>query len=58
MFNIPDQNECQKNTSNNCSTNAVCKNVTGSYKCVCNTGYEGNGTICNGKFSYINLISK
>ena len=29
-----------------CAFNAVCENTHGSYECICNEGYVGNGQIC------------
>ena len=40
-----DQNECAD--GNNCHNNAICTNTIGSFTCHCNTGFSGNGTICN-----------
>lgn len=31
---------------NDCDLNADCENNEGSYECMCNEGYEGNGRIC------------
>ena len=45
-----DENECELNTDN-CSTDAICINIPGSFNCTCNTGYSGNGTSCEGKIS-------
>ena len=41
-----DIDECT--STNNCDTNATCVDTTGSYTCVCKTGYTGNGFTCNG----------
>ncbi|XP_017775713.1 PREDICTED: nidogen-2 [Nicrophorus vespilloides] len=35
------------NILNNCHSNAQCIYVENMYKCVCNTGYEGNGIDCS-----------
>ena len=42
-----DDDECYNGTAD-CDTNAACDNTIGSYTCTCNTGYNGNGTICEG----------
>ena len=42
--------ECSQD-SHNCSVNADCSNVAGSYNCVCRAGYEGDGKTCHiGKY--------
>lgn len=46
-----DINECQ-NDSPPCHFNATCRNMPGSFTCECNIGYQGNGTVCSGKFSW------
>jgi len=33
----------------NCDSMASCQNKPGSFDCVCNLGYLGNGTVCTGK---------
>ena len=44
-----DTNECLLNST--CHSNATCNNTEGSYVCICNTGYDGDGLTCNGKKS-------
>jgi hypothetical protein len=44
-----DTDECTAGTDN-CDTNAACTNTVGSFTCACNTGYNGDGTSCTGKF--------
>ena len=46
---ILDINECT-NTTNPCHANATCTNTIGSHFCTSNSGYDGNGTNCTGKF--------
>lgn len=41
-----DINECAKDELNNCHENADCKNLFGSYTCVCKEGYKGDGIKC------------
>ena len=47
-FFFLDIDECALNT-HGCHANAVCNNVKGSYVCICNSGYSGDGWTCNGK---------
>ncbi|XP_028410340.1 adhesion G protein-coupled receptor E2-like isoform X3 [Dendronephthya gigantea] len=41
-----DVDECALKTNNSCHSQATCRNDTGSYTCICNYGFSGNGTIC------------
>ena len=44
-----DINECETG-ENNCQTGyATCSNTEGGFTCACNTGYSGDGVICQGK---------
>ena len=63
-----DIDECEYSDLNICNTeNGTCVNSIGSYSCHCNTGYTGDGSLCNGKIrchliptiyqSYITQIS-
>ena len=47
-------NECL-NGQSNCSINALCENTQSSYTCTCNDGYDGDGVICTGTFSFLFL---
>ena len=42
-----DIDECTTGTDN-CDARAVCTNTVGSFTCVCQTGYIGNGVTCSG----------
>lgn len=44
---LPDLNECEDNTT--CDPLATCTNTEGSYVCLCDDGYTGNGTYCTGQ---------
>ena len=47
MSSLLDVDECGQPAS--CDPNANCTNTVGSFTCVCNQGYSGDGTTCNGK---------
>ena len=47
MILSTDLDEC---ISSPCYINATCVNTKGSFKCVCNPGYTGNGFECDGRF--------
>ena len=40
--------ECERGLDN-CDPNATCINTFGSYDCLCNTGFTGDGFICSGQ---------
>ena len=42
---LSDVDECV-NKSHDCDANAYCNNTVGSYRCTCNSWYQGNGTSC------------
>lgn len=44
-INCADINECSNGTAN-CSENATCTNLDGSYLCTCGPGFTGNGVEC------------
>lgn len=44
-----DIDECETDTDN-CDVNAHCNNTKGSFQCTCNTGYSGDGVVCEGWF--------
>ena len=39
-------NECKLSDLNDCHVNASCMDNFGSFDCLCNNGFEGNGTYC------------
>ena len=42
-----DIDECEKG-NNNCHVNATCRNEEGSFLCICNDSFEGDGVSCTG----------
>lgn len=46
-----DINECD---TIGCDSNAVCVDTQGSFTCVCNGGFSGNGFSCQGRYEYTN----
>lgn len=43
-----DVDECAE-ALDNCSIDAICQNTPKSYKCICKSGYKGDGKHCEGK---------
>ena len=50
---ILDIDECAAGGSHNCHPDATCHNNIGSFYCICNTGYTGTGTGCQGLLTSI-----
>ena len=51
LFDVrADENECDRFPSV-CDSDAQCMNNEGSFTCRCNSGFTGNGTVCNGKYA-------
>lgn len=50
LFLHSDVNECELFSV--CDVNARCINTMGSYQCLCNSGFQGNGFICKGMVIY------
>lgn len=48
---IADLDECVNPETNECDSNAVCTNTEGSHVCRCQSGYQGDGRNCTGKYS-------
>lgn len=46
---ILDADKCLYNETNPCHMNATCSYYMGLTTCMCNQGYTGNGTHCEGK---------
>lgn len=49
---ILDINEC---SSNPCHGNGICNNTAGSYMCVCDSGYSGDGFNCPGTHNFLRV---
>ena len=48
LFFSTDIDECDQ-VGHNCDKNATCNNTIGSFECICDDGFTGNGTNCDGK---------
>lgn len=48
FFPCLDVDECAEGLDN-CSIDAICQNTVKSYKCICKSGYKGDGKHCEGK---------
>ena len=57
FYQCADIDECAQGTDN-CAPNVECMNVQGSFKCVCREGFEGNGTLCTGKYGTATCMRK
>ncbi len=51
FFFSADIDECQRNTDNCDADNAQCTNTAGSFTCMCNEGFTGDGITCSGLIS-------
>ena len=49
-MNFTDISECERGLDD-CDPNATCTNTIGSYVCICNTGFTGDGVMCTGQGS-------
>ena len=47
---VTDINELCIGTDTECDVNAECINTAGSFLCVCNAGYSGDGFNCTSRF--------
>ena len=47
FFSLKDIDECETGV-NKCHENANCFNTDGSYTCRCQTGFAGDGILCQG----------
>jgi len=43
-----DTDECATNNGG-CGADASCSNTAGSFECICNAGYDGDGITCAGQ---------
>ena len=48
---LPDVNECEDISP--CDPNATCTDTFGSYGCLCNAGFMGDGSTCEGMYGGI-----
>ncbi|TNN73178.1 Signal peptide, CUB and EGF-like domain-containing protein 3 [Liparis tanakae] len=51
-FPTQDVDECAE-ALDNCSIDAICQNTLKSYKCICKSGYKGDGKHCEGILSLL-----
>ncbi len=49
-LNFADIDECNSLFPIDCHENSTCIDTFGSYECICNFGFSGNGTDCSSKF--------
>lgn len=47
-LSLPDVDECVEGTDS-CHIDAICQNTPRSYKCICKSGYTGDGKHCKGE---------
>ena len=47
-----DTDECTS-SKHDCSSDGDCVNVVGSYQCFCESGFTGDGKICQGNIYFI-----
>ena len=55
FLNFLDVDECG-NGNHDCDMNANCMNTDGSFVCVCNSGWSGDGVVCNSKYFILCVI--
>ena len=51
---LTDINECE-NATEICDGNATCSDTQGSYECMCNSGYSGDGLSCTSEYIEMNF---
>ena len=56
FFSLTDVNECEVG-EDNCHTFASCNDTDGSYYCLCNEGFSGDGVTCTGIYDTIAIIN-
>jgi len=56
MCDCADIDECATDNQD-CSSKAECINTAGSYVCICNPGYTGDGQTCVGKYMQTPIYS-
>ena len=54
MFSHLDIDECSAGLDN-CSENANCTDTIGSFSCMCDVGYSGDGVSCGGTHTLIHF---
>jgi hypothetical protein len=56
MLILSDVDECASPDANDCHPDASCNNTVGSFDCTCLSGFEGNGTLCNGNLTMLGVF--
>ena len=55
MVSASDVNECLRNNGG-CDVDAACLNTPGSFRCVCDEGFEGDGYRCKGVWDSVPIL--
>jgi len=55
-MSLADIDECELGI-NNCHENSTCVDVVGSFVCICNNGFDGDGVNCTSK-RFLHILAK
>ncbi len=56
FYIVLDINECLNSSLHNCHSDATCNDTDGSFSCMCNQGFFGDGVDCMSKYYIIHNI--